>query len=69
MYDDENEYDDAPAAKTRTKTKTVNALVVRLIAAELLVNVALPRLIAIGDCWLMLLYSGLYAFVNGLNEI
>lgn len=24
-----------------------------LIAAELLVNVALPRLIAIGDCWLM----------------
>jgi hypothetical protein len=50
LYDDENEYDDAPAAKTRTKTKTVNALVVRLIAAELLVNVAEPRLKIKGIC-------------------
>ena len=36
----------------------VNAPAVRLIATESLVNVAEPRLIAIGDCWLMLRGSG-----------
>ena len=40
----DNEDDDAPA--------------VWLIATLSLVNVAGPRLFAIGDCWLMLLGSG-----------